>query len=78
LTEFPEGELPRRVLDIGCGTGIWMYDVAKQWRERGHNDVEFVGVDLVPVQTPMVLLFPKKVDEAGSECQVSSFEYFDG
>jgi len=55
LTEFPQGELPRRVLDIGCGTGIWIYDVAKEWRERGHAGVEFVGVDLVPIQTPMVI-----------------------
>jgi ubiquinone/menaquinone biosynthesis C-methylase UbiE len=55
LTEFKD-ELPKRVLDIGCGTGIWIHDVAKQWTAMGHTDVEFVGVDLVPIQTPMVLL----------------------
>lgn len=54
LTEFKVGELPRRVLDIGCGTGIWFHDVAKQWAEAGHTDVEFVGIDLVPIQSPLV------------------------
>lgn len=55
LTEFKDGELPKRVLDIGCGTGIWIHDVAKTWASKGHTEVEFVGVDLVPIQTPMVL-----------------------
>lgn len=54
LTEFKAGELPRRVLDIGCGTGIWIHDVAKEWTAMGHTDVEFVGIDLVPIQSPMV------------------------
>jgi ubiquinone/menaquinone biosynthesis C-methylase UbiE len=54
LSEFKDGGLPRRVLDIGCGTGIWIHDVAKEWAEKGHSDVEFVGVDLVPIQTKMV------------------------
>lgn len=57
LTEFKSGELPKRVLDIGCGTGIWIHDVAKQWAEMGHTDVEFVGIDLVPTQSPMVLQY---------------------
>jgi len=55
LTEFKAGELPKRVLDIGCGTGIWIHDVAKTWAGMGHTEVEFVGVDLVPIQTPMVI-----------------------
>jgi ubiquinone/menaquinone biosynthesis C-methylase UbiE len=54
LTDFQAGELPKRVLDIGCGTGIWIHDIAREWREKGHADVEFVGIDLVPIQTPMV------------------------
>jgi ubiquinone/menaquinone biosynthesis C-methylase UbiE len=54
LTEFGD-ELPKRVLDIGCGTGIWIHDVAHQWAKLGHKDVEFVGIDLVPIQSPMVL-----------------------
>lgn len=54
LADFNEGALPKRVLDIGCGTGIWIHDVARQWAAMGHKDVEFVGVDLVPIQTAMV------------------------
>jgi ubiquinone/menaquinone biosynthesis C-methylase UbiE len=54
LTEFTTGELPKRVLDIGCGTGIWIHDVAKEWAAMGHTDVEFIGIDLVPIQSPMV------------------------
>ena len=62
LAEFKGGELPKRVLDIGCGTGIWIHEVSKQWAEMGHTDVEFVGVDLVPIQTPMVLLAMYEID----------------
>jgi ubiquinone/menaquinone biosynthesis C-methylase UbiE len=62
LAEFKGGELPKRVLDIGCGTGIWIHDVSKQWAEIGHPDVEFVGVDLVPVQTPMVFFATYEAD----------------
>ena len=54
LTNFDDGEMPKRVLDIGCGTGIWIHDVAKYWAGMGHTAEEFVGVDLVPIQTPMV------------------------
>jgi len=54
LAEFQDGKLPKRVLDIGCGTGIWIHDVATQWVKMGHTDVEFVGIDLVPIQSPMV------------------------
>jgi len=54
LTEFNEGGLPKRVLDIGCGTGIWIHEVGKQWAGMGHTNVEFIGVDLVPIQTRMV------------------------
>jgi len=36
MTEFNNG-LPHKVLDVGCGTGIWMRDVADQWAARyGH------------------------------------------
>ena len=55
LAQFMKDHLPKRVLDIGCGTGIWIHDVAKEWRKQGHTDVEFHGIDLVPIQSPMVL-----------------------
>lgn len=55
LTEFKTEGLPKRVLDIGCGTGIWIHDVAEHWAQMGHVEVEFHGIDLVPIQTPMVI-----------------------
>ena len=39
---------PSRVLDIGTGSGAWVVDSARQWTET-----EFIGLDLVPVQTPL-------------------------
>ncbi|VDB91424.1 unnamed protein product, partial [Peniophora sp. CBMAI 1063] len=35
---------PQKVLDLGCGTGAWILECAKVWR-----DTEFVGMDLVPL-----------------------------
>ncbi|KAF9015642.1 S-adenosyl-L-methionine-dependent methyltransferase [Cyathus striatus] len=42
---------PARILDLGCGTGTWVVEAAKQW-----PDCEFVGFDLVNVQVPLKLL----------------------
>ncbi|KAJ3715384.1 hypothetical protein C8R42DRAFT_631982 [Lentinula raphanica] len=36
---------PTKVLDIGCGTGSWILDCARVWR-----NCHFVGLDIVPVQ----------------------------
>ncbi|KKK12837.1 hypothetical protein ARAM_001180 [Aspergillus rambellii] len=36
---------PRRILDLGTGTGIWAIDVADQ-----HPEVEVTGIDLSPTQ----------------------------
>ncbi|KAL0956355.1 hypothetical protein HGRIS_002505 [Hohenbuehelia grisea] len=35
---------PTKVLDLGCGTGSWILDCARQWKE-----CEFVGLDVVPL-----------------------------
>jgi SAM-dependent methyltransferase len=81
LAEFSNGQLPKRVLDIGCGTGIWIHDVAAEWRERGHTDVEFHGVDLVPIQSPMVQpsnSFRKLTFVERCKCGVSFCECVDG
>jgi SAM-dependent methyltransferase len=82
LAEFSNGQLPKRVLDIGCGTGIWIHDVAAEWREKGHTDVEFHGVDLVPIQSPMVET-PKSLRDYADfvercKCGVSFRECVDG
>ncbi|KAJ3759903.1 hypothetical protein EV360DRAFT_40921, partial [Lentinula raphanica] len=36
---------PTKVLDVGCGTGSWILDCARVWR-----NCHFVGLDIVPVQ----------------------------
>ncbi|KAL4934354.1 class I SAM-dependent methyltransferase [Aspergillus undulatus] len=36
-----------RILDLGCGTGIWAIDVAKKYPE-----IFVAGVDLAPIQPP--------------------------
>lgn len=36
---------PRRVLDVGCGSGSWCINAASQW-----PNASFVGVDLVAIQ----------------------------
>ncbi|KAF9535677.1 S-adenosyl-L-methionine-dependent methyltransferase [Crepidotus variabilis] len=46
-------EPPTRVLDLGCGTGAWVIDAAKEW-----TDCQFVGFDLVDVQIPLRFLDP--------------------
>ncbi|SPO24895.1 uncharacterized protein UTRI_01400_B [Ustilago trichophora] len=48
LRDFPEGSRPCRVLDLGCGRGVWCLDMAREWKTS-----EFVGLDIVPIQPPM-------------------------
>ncbi|KAF2190951.1 S-adenosyl-L-methionine-dependent methyltransferase [Zopfia rhizophila CBS 207.26] len=40
---------PKRILDIGCGTGIWAMDVADQYPEA-----EVFGTDISPIQPSWV------------------------
>jgi len=44
---------PQRVLDLGCGVGMWTIDAARKW-----PDTTFVGFDLVNVQFPLNCLEP--------------------
>lgn len=46
-------KIPSRVLDIGCGTGIWIASMHDEFAARGRDDVKFVGMDVVPVFAPM-------------------------
>ncbi|SNX82356.1 uncharacterized protein MEPE_01062 [Melanopsichium pennsylvanicum] len=48
LRDFPEGSRPCRVLDLGCGRGVWCLDMARNWKSS-----EFVGLDIVPIQPSM-------------------------
>lgn len=40
---------PQRVLDVGCGTGIWAIDFADE-----HPETEVIGVDISPIQPEFV------------------------
>lgn len=42
---FPFTTEPKRVLDLGCGTGSWVVQCAQEWK-----DTTFVGLDLVSIQ----------------------------
>ncbi|KAI9465573.1 hypothetical protein BJY52DRAFT_593170 [Lactarius psammicola] len=42
---------PTKVLDLGCGSGYWILECAKQWR-----NCDFVGLDLVPLHPDLSLL----------------------
>lgn len=54
LVNFSDKEpLPERSLDLGCGTGTWVVDAAKEWPK-----CEFVGFDLVNIQISLKLLDP--------------------
>lgn len=40
---------PVRVLDIGCGSGFWSMKCHQYWSKRGHPNVQFTGLDIVPI-----------------------------
>ncbi|KAF8573567.1 hypothetical protein K439DRAFT_1642896 [Ramaria rubella] len=48
---------PAWSLDLGCGTGAWILDAAKEWK-----DCRFVGFDLVHIQ-PRRQLLPRRLSE---------------
>ena len=45
LAPFSMAKPPTRVLDIGCGTGIWVIEMGDDYPEA-----QIVGVDLSPIQ----------------------------
>ena len=42
-----EKRAPQRVLDVGCGSGLWSHKCHEYFKSRGHDNVEFYGVDVV-------------------------------
>ena len=51
--DFTVEKIPHRVLDLGCGTALWVTHMNEMFTKMGHPDVEFVGLDVVPVQLDM-------------------------
>jgi SAM-dependent methyltransferase len=45
---FSEGP-PKRVLDMCCGSGLWTTICHQQFVREGHDNVQFTGIDLVPL-----------------------------
>ncbi|KAA8648258.1 hypothetical protein EYZ11_008025 [Aspergillus tanneri] len=68
-----QSQLPRRILDIGTGTGIWALDMAEDF-----PDTEIVGTDLSPIQpnwAPPNCTF--HIDDAESDWTFTQDEAFD-
>ncbi|RCI16418.1 hypothetical protein L249_1910 [Ophiocordyceps polyrhachis-furcata BCC 54312] len=40
---------PRRVLEVGCGSGFWSTMCHRFYKSRGHSDISFTGIDVVPL-----------------------------
>jgi SAM-dependent methyltransferase len=73
LYTAPLPKEPRRILDIGTGTGIWAIEIADQLPMA-----TVIGTDLSPIQPPWVppnLQF--YIDDAESEWLFRDFEKFD-
>ncbi|KAH6711824.1 methyltransferase LaeA [Leptodontidium sp. MPI-SDFR-AT-0119] len=64
-----------RVLDLGCGTGIWAIDMAEKYH---HYGVEVQGVDLAliqPAQIPPNLIFHQRdIESPWFWCDVDSWD----
>ncbi|KAM6505944.1 hypothetical protein FSOLCH5_014121 [Fusarium solani] len=64
----------KRVLDVGCGTGIWSMDFADE-----HPEAEVLGVDLSPIQPtfvpPNVSFFVDDVEEEWTYASPFDFIY---
>jgi SAM-dependent methyltransferase len=69
----PIGENPRKVLDIGTGTGIWAVEFADQ-----HPSAQVIGFDLSPVYKARVkpnVLFEVKDAREPWDYEPSSFDF---
>ncbi|KAF2169645.1 hypothetical protein M409DRAFT_64706 [Zasmidium cellare ATCC 36951] len=44
-----DNEAPKRVLEVGCGSGYWSAMCHDYFVEKGYTDVEFVGMDIAPL-----------------------------
>ncbi|KAI8055996.1 S-adenosyl-L-methionine-dependent methyltransferase [Syncephalis plumigaleata] len=67
---------PKRILDVGTGTGIWMLEMAADY-----PDCEFIGIDIAPLQPEAVLpancqfRIKNVVDAAGIPYPDNTFDF---
>ncbi|TQV95540.1 hypothetical protein V2A60_000730 [Cordyceps javanica] len=40
---------PKRVLEIGCGSGFWSMMCHRYFKSRGHGNISFTGIDIAPL-----------------------------
>ncbi|SPN98691.1 related to SAM binding motif containing protein [Cephalotrichum gorgonifer] len=43
---------PKRVLEIGCGSGFWSMMCHRYFRDLGHGDISYTGLDIAPLAPP--------------------------
>ena len=46
---FATGPPPQKVLEVACGSGYWSAKCHEYFAARGHADVQFFGLDIVPL-----------------------------
>lgn len=51
--DFTTEKIPDRVLEVGCGSGLWSACMADEFAKMGRPDVQFVGIDLVDIHMDM-------------------------
>lgn len=44
---------PKRVLEVGCGTGFWSVMCHRHFRQRGFSSISFTGIDVAPLAPRM-------------------------
>ncbi|RDL41113.1 S-adenosyl-L-methionine-dependent methyltransferase [Venustampulla echinocandica] len=44
---------PKRVLEVGCGTGFWSVMCHRHFSQRGFSSISFTGIDIAPVSPGM-------------------------
>ena len=45
---------PKRVLDVGCGTGFWSVMCHRHFAQRGFTSISFTGLDIAPLAPSMI------------------------
>lgn len=44
---------PKRVLEVGCGTGFWSIMCHRHFAQRGSSSISFTGIDIAPLAPRM-------------------------